>query len=169
MLNSELNLTRRIGCEFEMAVPLVGTGNGQDVQQSLARVLTANGLRAVARGYCRRPLPQGVQLAVEYDASIRGESQYRGVVWHSIEVKTRILNGIEDWETVVPKALAICRYMGARVNRSTGHHLNLDFPEVRQDPRVIRSLYNLVHRFEPVVYGLVGPVKTNRLIRSPHA
>ena len=63
--NAELNRSRRIGVEHEMTVPLVGTGTGTDVQRTLADVLTANGLRAIARGYSHSPLPDGVDLAVE--------------------------------------------------------------------------------------------------------
>lgn len=156
MLYSEINRSRRLGCEFEMCVPRVGRGNGSDVQQTIAEVLTANGIRAVARHYQHTPVPNGQDVAVEYDSSVRGESRYRAVSWHSVEIKTRILNGVPDWESVVPRTLAICRYLGARVNRSCGHHLHVDFPEARERPSVIRSLYNVVHRFEPVLYGLVA-------------
>lgn len=157
MLIAELNPYRRMGAEFEMTVPRLGSGNGSDVQRTLAQVLSANGVAAIARGYQHTPVPEGMDVAVESDASIRGESRYRGVAWHSVEVKTRILGGVEDWERVVPPMLAICAYMGARVNRSCGHHLHIAFPEARQRPTSIRSLYNLMHRFEPVVYGLVAP------------
>ncbi|HEX2973114.1 MAG TPA: amidoligase family protein [Tepidisphaeraceae bacterium] len=157
MLTAELNRTRRIGCEYEMTVPLVGTGSGRDVQETLARVLTANGIRAIARGYDHSLLPNGVDVAVEYDSSVQGESRWAGVQWYPVEIKTRILNGIDDWEQVVPKMLEICRYMGARVNTSTGHHIHLAFDEVNEQPRTVRSLWNVFHRFEPVIFGLVAP------------
>lgn len=157
MLFAELNPSRKLGAEFEMTVPRIGSGSGNDVQQSIASCLSTNGVRAVARSYQHSPVPADCDVAVEYDTSVRGESRFRGVSWHSVEVKTRILNGVADWEAVVPRTLEICRYLGARVNRSRGHHLHIGFPEATQRPAVIRSLYNLVHRFEPVLYGLVAP------------
>ena len=111
-LIAELNQNRRIGCEFEMSVALVGSGGGRDVQETLARVLTANGLRARARSYTNSPVPRGCALAVESDSSVSGRPEYQGISWHSVEIKTRILNGIDDWEAIVPKALDICRYLG---------------------------------------------------------
>jgi hypothetical protein len=157
VLIATVNRTRRIGCEYEATVPLVGTGSGHDVQRTLASVLSANGLRSIARGYSHDPLPPGADLAVEYDSSVQGETRYRGVTWHSIEIKTRVLTGIDDWERVVPKTLDIAQYMGARVNASTGHHVHLGLPEVIDRPRVIRSLTALVARAEPVIYGLLAP------------
>lgn len=155
MLVAELNKTRRIGCEFEMTVPRVGSGSGSDVQQTLANVLTANGVSAIARGYQHRLFSE--DIAVEYDISVRGESRWQGVTWFPIEVKTRIVEGTDDWDRIIPKTLEICRYLGARVNRSCGHHIHIDFPEARTNPTVIRSLYNLIHRFEPILYGLIAP------------
>lgn len=157
MLRAELNRHRQIGVEYEMTLPLVGTGNGTDIQRTLAEVLTSNGLPAIHRGYCHNGLPEGVDLAVEYDSSVQGENRYSGIRWYPVELKTRILNGYDDWERIVPKALEICRYMGARVNASCGHHVHLSFGEIRSDFTSIRSLYNLVHRVEPVIYGLVAP------------
>lgn len=157
---AELNRNRRMGCEFEMTVPIVGSGSGHDVQQTLATVLSANGVAAVARGYSHARITNA-DVAVEYDSSVRGESRYDGIRWHSVEVKTRILNGIDDWERIVPRTLDICRYMGARINRSCGHHIHVDFPEALSRPTKIRSLYNLTHRFEPVIYGLVAQSRQN--------
>jgi hypothetical protein len=71
---------RRIGVEFEMTIPLVGSGSGADVQNTLANVLTANGIRAISRGYSRRPLQPGIDVAVEFDSSVRGESKYDGIL-----------------------------------------------------------------------------------------
>lgn len=139
-----------------MTVPLVGRGSGEDVQSTLSSVLTANGIRAIVRGYNNSPLPDGVDVAVEYDSSVQGESRYAGIRWFPIEVKTRILNGVDDWEGIVPTTLDICRYMGARVNTSTGHHLHLSLDEFAENPRVIRSLWNLTHRFNDVIFGLVA-------------
>jgi len=156
MLVSELNRSRRIGTEFEFVLPQTGSGNGSDVRRTLAEVLTANGLPTVARGYSHRPVPVGAVLAVEYDGSVRGESRYRGINWQSVELKTKILDGIDDWASIVPKALKICKYLGGRVNISTGHHVHISMPEVRENPTAFRSLYNTLHRFEPIVYGLVA-------------
>ena len=157
MLIAELNRTRRLGVEFEFAIPQIGSGDGSDVRRILADILTQNGITAVARGYSHQPVPSGRDVAIEYDASVRGESQYRGIRWQQIEMKTRILHGLGDFESVVPKALAICRYLGGRVNSSTGMHVHVDLPEARIDPVVIRSLYNTLHRYEPILYGLVAP------------
>ena len=157
MLTAELNRTRRIGAEYEMTIPLVGRGSGTDVQHVLADVLTANGVRAVARGYDHSLLPPGVDVAVEYDTSVQGESRYAGITWLPVEIKTRVLNGVEDWERVVPRTLEIAKYLGARVNASTGHHLHLSLDEFTANPRVVRSLWNLMHRIEPVVFGFLAP------------
>jgi len=165
-LVAELNKTRRMGCEYEMTVPLVGTGSGNDIQRTLANVLSANGVRAMARGYSHELLPAGYDIAVEYDTSVQGESKYEGIHWYSIEIKTRILDGIDDWERVVPPTLEICRYMGARVNASCGHHIHLAFDEVQDDVGHVRSLWNLMHRFDEVIFGLVAPSRrTNSYCR----
>ena len=148
---------RRIGVEHEMAVPLVGSGTGADVQRTIAQVLSANELCAVYRGYSHQPLSQGVDLAVECDSSVRGQSEWQGVTWYPIEMKTRILTGIDEWERIVPKALQISSYMGARINRTCGHHVHLSFDEAKDDARNIRSLFNLFLRYEKVIYGLVAP------------
>src|SRR4051812_18880937 len=105
MLSAELNRSRRIGVEYEMTVPLVGTGSGNDVQRTLASVLTANGIRAVARSYSHELVPLGADVAVEFDTSVQGETRYEGISWNSVEIKSRILNGIDDWERIVPKML----------------------------------------------------------------
>ena len=46
MLIAELNRIRKIGCEFEMTCPLIGRGNGSDVQEVIAEVLGRNGITA---------------------------------------------------------------------------------------------------------------------------
>jgi hypothetical protein len=138
-----------------MTLPLVGNGDGGDVQRTLANVLTANGIPAIARSYSSDPVPAGMDVAVEHDSSIQGETRYHGIAWFSVEIKTRILDGIEDWEGVVPKMLDIARYMGARVNQSTGHHVHLSLPEVIERPKAILSLTSLVARID-VVEGQVA-------------
>ena len=157
MLVAELSRNRRLGVEFEVAVPQVGGGQSDDVRRTIAHVLSANGVPAVARGYSHREVPEGSDVAVEYDASVRGESKYQGIRWVSVEVKTRILTNLDDWEHVVPPMLDILRYLGARVNSSCGHHVHVELAEAKERPAVIRSLYNLIHRNEKVIYGLVPP------------
>lgn len=166
-LTAEINRLRRIGAEFEMTVPLVGTGTGRDVQATLAAVLSANGVRAICRGYDSSPLPPGVDVAVEYDSSISGESRWAGITWMPIECKTRIIDGLADYDNLVPRLLEICRYMGARVNASTGHHLHLAFEEVKQNPRVVRSLHNAWHRFQAPIFGLVAPSRRHSTYCRP--
>ena len=156
MLEATLS-TRRLGCEFEFTMPVVGAGSGRDVQAVLAQVLTANGLNSIARSYSHEPLPSGVDLAVETDSSVHGMDDLQGLQWAAIEMKTRILNGMEDFEHVVPQDLDIARYLGGRVNGSTGFHVHVDFPEARLSPAKIRSLYNIVARVEPILFALVPP------------
>lgn len=170
MLTADLNRTRRLGVEFEFAIPQIGVGSDGDVRRALAEILSQNGVAAVAREYSHHPVPPGRDVAVEYDASIRGESRFRGIRWHQIELKTRVLNGIDEWEQIVPKALEICRYLGGRVNSSTGHHIHIELAEASADPTVIRSLYNAVHRYEPLIFGVVAPsrVRSNYSVPLPN-
>ena len=137
------------------------------MRRILADILNQNGVSAVAREYSHRPVPPGRDVVVEYDASVRGESRYRGIRWQNIELKTRILNGMDDWEAVVPKALAICKYLGGRVNSSTGHHVHVELAEATHDPVVIRSLYNTIHRYEPLIFGLVAPSRLRNSYSMP--
>ena len=157
MLISELNMNRRMGAEFEMTVPLVGTGTGTDVQRVLAETLSANGIRAIHRGYSHSLLPHGVDVAVEYDSSVQGESRWQGIRWYSVEIKTRILSGISDWESIVPKTLAIASYLGGRVNKTCGAHQHVEVSEIKDRPRIIRSLHALHFKFQDVIFGLVAP------------
>ena len=156
-LVSSLNRTRTIGAEFEGYIILTGSGDARSAQESLAHALTENGIRAVARGYSHDPLPPGVQVAVEYDSSIVPEQRYRGIRWAQLEVKTSKLEGIDHWEAVVPQTLELLRYAGMRVNASCGHHVHLGFPELKSDPRVARSLWNLYHRHQETLTALVAP------------
>ena len=147
---------RTLGAEFEAAVPLVGQGTTLDVQRQIAGILSANGIRAGYRAYSHMPLPPETDIMVESDSSVHGESRLAGITWAALEVKTRILQGLADYERVVPKTLEVLRALNCKVNASTGHHLHVGFYEVNEDARVIRSLYNLVHRFEPVIFSLVS-------------
>ena len=78
----------------------------------------------------------------------------QGVSTASLEVKTRILNGVEDFSRVIPKALDIMRFAGARVNSTTGLHCHVSIPEAIENPRVIRSIYNLIRKYQYVLFGL---------------
>lgn len=157
---------RTLGGEFECCVPIVGNGSNLDVQRQIASILTSNGIRAGYRGYSHLPLPPNIDVMVETDASVRGESRYMGISWATLEVKTRILQGITEYEQIIPKTLEILRALNCKVNSSTGHHLHIGYPEARSDPNSIRSLYNLVHRFEPVILSLVAPSRRdNRYCR----
>ena len=158
---------RTIGTEFECAVPLVGQGTTLDVQRQIAGILTANGIRAGFRGYCHHPLPPDTDIMVESDASVHGESKFSAISFCPLEVKSRILQGLADYERIIPKTLEILRALNAKVNTSTGHHLHIGFYEVLDDARVIRSLYNLIHRFEPVIFSLVSPSRRDNSYCRP--
>ena len=167
MLSAGINRTRQIGCEYEMTVPLIGLGTGSEVQAVLASIFNANHIRAASRGYSRDPVPAHADVVVEHDSSVQGEKRYHGIIWHSIEIKTRILNGMDDWERVVPKVLEIAAYCGARVNASCGHHVHLGLPEVKESLRPVRSLTALVSRVEPVLFGLVSPSRRGNYYCAP--
>lgn len=161
MLVAELNRNRRLGCEWEFALPQLTSADSSDVRRVFAEILTANGLPAVARGYSHAPVPPGIDFCIEYDASVAGPSDIRGLKWATVEMKTRILTGMDDWERIVPKALAIARYLGGRVHASCGHHVHVELTEVRRDPTVIRSLVNVVQRYESIIHGLLAPSRRN--------
>jgi hypothetical protein len=156
-LVSSLNRVRKIGSEFEGYIILTGGTDPRAAQENLAYALSQNGLPAIARGYSHEPLPPGVKIAVEYDSSIVPEQRYRGIRWAQIEVKTCKLDGIDEWEAVVPPMLDLLRWAGLRVNHSTGHHLHLSFDEVEDRPRAVRSLWNLYHRHQDTIFHLVSP------------
>ncbi|MGC4033104.1 MAG: amidoligase family protein [Tepidisphaeraceae bacterium] len=155
-LVSSLNRSRKIGAEFEGYIILTGGNDPRAAQDALAHALSQNGIPSVARGYSHEPLPAGVKAAVEYDSSIQPEQRYRGIRWAQIEVKTAKLDGIDEWEAVVPPMLDLLRYAGLRVNASCGHHLHLSFDEVNDDPRNVRSLWNLYHRHQDTIFHLVS-------------
>jgi|GEM_PF-6597563 len=157
MLSADLNRTRRLGVELEFALCQLGGGDQNDVRRMLAEILTSNGVPAIARGYSHAPVPHGVDICVEYDASVRGESRYQNLRWIPVEMKTRVLCGMDDWERVVPRAIAIVHYLGARVNASCGFHCHVELPEAAERPHCIRSLYNVTHRIESLLYGLQPP------------
>ena len=155
-LISSLNRTRKIGSEYEGYIILTGAGDARSAQDSLAHALSENGIRAIARGYSKDPLPPGVKVAVEYDSSIEPEQRYRGIRWAQIEVKTAILT-LDEWEIIVPPMLELLRYAGLRVNHSTGHHLTLSFDEVEDQPQKVRSIWNLYHRHQDTLFHLCSP------------
>ncbi len=156
MLNAEINRTRLIGCEYEFVLPCTNGVGGSQIQQTLANIFTANGVRAAWRSYSHEPVPPGCDLMVETDSSVQGESRWAGIAWQAIEMKTRPLTYTE-WQRIVPKALAIASYMGGRVNASAGHHVHISLPEITTDPKALRSIYNVFHKFENVLFGMLAP------------
>ncbi len=148
---------RTLGCEWELAVPIIGAGGGNDVQETISNILNHNGIRSCSRGYSHAAVPSNCDIVVESDGSIQGEQRYQGVRWAQVEVKTRILQGMGDWESIVPRTLDILRYCGGRITPSCGHHVHVGLPEIASDPTHVRSLFNLIHRFEPTIFGLVAP------------
>ena len=162
-LTATLNRTRRIGVEYECAVPIIGAGGDNAVQETIAHILSQNGVRACWRGYSHEPVPPHCDVMIERDGSIQGEQRFAGVRWAQIELKTRILDGIDDWERVVPKTLEILAYCGARITSSCGHHVHLSFDEIKADPTRVRSLWNLFHRFDAVLFGLMAPSRRNNI------
>ena len=155
-----------IGVEIEAVVPIIGRGDNTDVQNLLAEVLTNQGIPSVSRSYCRQPIPSSYRLAVEHDASLRDESKYEGLRWSKIEVKTAPMEWSE-MERVLPPALEIIRYFGARVNGSCGLHVHHHLPEAMDRPQVVRNLQHLWWRFHPVIYGLLPPSRISNTYCHP--
>jgi hypothetical protein len=153
-LVADLNRERLLGVEHEFSAVCVGNGSGMDVQRSIAEVLSANGIASMARGYDHSPFSQ--DIAVEYDSSVHGTSEWRGVRHFPIELKTRPLT-YGDYERIVPNALKIAQYMGGRANHSCGYHVHVGLPEFKHNPRVARSLYNAAHRYQNVILACQPP------------
>lgn len=155
-LVAELNRDGRLlGVEHEFSAVCVGNGSGMDVQRSIAEVLSANGVRSVARGYSPTPFTEDV--AVEYDSSVSGSSEWLGVRHFPIELKTRPIT-YNEYERIVPTALRIATYMGGRAGHtSCGFHVHVGLPEFKHNPRVVRSLYNAAHRYQNVILGCQPP------------
>ena len=165
-LVAELDRTRKIGVEYECAIPIIGSGDGRSVQECIANILSENGIRACWRTYSHAPLEQGYDIAVESDSSITGEQGFRGVRWAQVEVKTRILDGIEDWERVVPRTLEIVRYCGGRITPSCGHHLHLSFDEVKRNVRHVRSFRHRRPVRKPTPNRLSNPLAGLRRVNQ---
>ncbi|MCK4658717.1 MAG: amidoligase family protein [Phycisphaerae bacterium] len=162
-----INPNRKIGIEIEVVVPIIGVGENRDVQRLLAEVLTNNGIQSSSRGYTRQPVPAGSKFAIEHDVSLRDESRYAGLRWSKIEAKTAPMTW-DEIEQVLPPALDIIKYVGARANYSCGLHVHHHLPEAEQRPEVVRNLQHLWWRFHPVMYGLVAPSrKSNQYCYAP--
>jgi hypothetical protein len=158
MLTAELNKTRKIGIEIEAVLPDTSGAGRYEVQRRLADIFTANGLPSVAREYSHEPVPPGKVLCVEHDSSLVGHSDgWSGLSFHQLEIKTKPLNGFDEFLAVIPKMVKLGAFLNLQVNRSTGLHVHLDTAQEVRNPRFIRSLLNLVYRFEPVIFGLVPP------------
>src|SRR6266404_7860078 len=138
-MEATINSNRKIGVEIEVVAPIIGRGSNLDVQQLLAGILTRHGIPSVARSYSHEPVPSGCKLAIEHDTSLHDESRYQGLVWSKIEVKTCPSTWAEI-EEMLPKALDIVAYVGARTNASCGLHVHHHLPEVLDRPEVVRNL-----------------------------
>ncbi len=159
---------RLIGIEIECVVPIIGSGENSDVQRLLAEVLTNQGIRSVARSYTQRAVPSGCKLAVEHDMSLQDESRYAGLRWSKIECKTMPM-AWREVEEVLPQALEIITYCGARVNFSCGLHVHHHLPEVVERPQVVRSLQHLWWRFHKLMYAVVAESRqSNTYCKPPH-
>lgn len=166
-MEATINRQRKMGIEIECVLPIIGRGSNEDVQSLLAQVLSNHGVQACSRGYTHRSLPADCRLAIEHDTSIRDESRYRGLTWSKIEAKTAPMLW-EEVERIMPQALDIIRYCGARTNASCGLHVHHHLPEAKDRPQVVKSLQHLWWRFHPVMFGLVAPSrKTNMYCRPP--
>ena len=165
-VESDINVNRKIGIEIEFVAPIIGRGSSHDVQELLAQVLSNHGIRSCSRGYTQQPLPSDCQLAVEHDASLRDESRYRGLSWSKLEVKTAPMLW-DEVERVLPPALEIIQYVGARINASCGLHVHHHLPEAEHKPQVVRNLQHLWWRFHRVMYGVVAPSRQTHLYCRP--
>jgi hypothetical protein len=157
---------RLLGVEIECVVPIIGRGEGIDVQQLLADVLNAQGIRAIARSYCHQPIPNGYTVSVEHDTSLRDEQRFAGLRWSKIEVKTAPVT-YRQFAEFFPTVLDVVNYFGARVNASCGFHVHHHLPEVIDRPQVVRSLQHLWWRFHSVMYGLVAPSRRSNQFCTP--
>lgn len=165
-MQSQVNLNRKIGVAIEVVAPIIGTGNNRDVQDLLAQVLSNHGIPSCSRGYTQQPLSPGCRLAVEHDASLHDESKYRGIAWSKLEIKTAPMLW-DEVEQVLPKALEIIQYIGARVNASCGLHVHHHLPEAENRPQVVRNLQHLWWRFHRVMYGVVAPSRHGNIYCCP--
>jgi hypothetical protein len=157
---------RLIGIEIECVLPIIGSGENQDVQALLASVLSSQGIPSISRSYTHRSIPTGCKMAIEHDVSLRDESKYAGLRWSKIEAKTMPMTWTEIEETL-PRALEIIRYCGARVNYSCGLHVHHHLPEVERNPEVVKSLWHLWWRYHKVIYALTAPSRLSNTYCFP--
>jgi hypothetical protein len=153
--HAAVNLTRPLGLEFEVLAPVTENKSRFEFQIALARILTSNGIPAIARGYSSAPMPFGFAAAVEFDDSLVPPQTYKGINWANLEIKTTKLAGLAQFDQVVPRMLEILKFLNCGTNTSTGLHVHLGVMREAQDPDFLRSFLNLVWRFEPVLYRLV--------------
>jgi hypothetical protein len=157
-MESSINASRTLGVEIEFVLPILSSqGSNLDVQQLVATVLSSERLPSVARSYSPQPVPSGHIFAVEHDSSLRDETRYGGTIkWAKLETKSRPLTWPE-FESVMPTALEVIRYLGARCNVSTGLHVHHGVPEIVNEPRIARNLSHFWWGYHRVLYGLVAP------------
>ena len=152
-----VNRTRPIGIEIECLVPVTERKSRHEVQQAIARILTANGIPSVARGYSSAPVPPGITCCVEFDESLSPPQMYKGMLFANLEVKTKKLAGLDEFDQIVSRLLDILKFLNCMTNGTTGTHVSLDVSHEMQKGHFLRSALNLFYRFEPLVYGLVAP------------
>ncbi|HRY71327.1 MAG TPA: amidoligase family protein [Phycisphaerae bacterium] len=158
---------RRMGLELEFVVPVIGTGETRDVQELLARILTNQGIPSHVRPYSHAMIPVGFDLCVEHDSSLTGDTRYSGITWAQVEVKTRPMT-YPEVARVLPPALDVIRYLGARITTSCGFHVHHDLSEIVERPQIARNLQHLWWRYHRVMYGMVAPSRhNNRYCRPP--
>ena len=109
-LVADLSDSRRtFGVEIEMMVP--SQAERRQAQDHIAAILNSNGLPSISRGYSSRPLPSGIALGVEYDASIQPPpvivegQRVTGIAFAQIELKTKTLTSVDEFEATIPKAV----------------------------------------------------------------
>ena len=106
------SISRGFGIEVEMALP--SHAQRQHVQQTLASILSSNGLPAISRTYSNSPVPTSIVLVVEYDSSIGAPPvvvegrRINNVSFAQIEIKTTIIRSPEEFERILPVAIGIC-------------------------------------------------------------
>ena len=129
------SLSRGFGIEVEMVLPV--HGSREQVQHMLATILSNNGLPSIARPYDQAPLPDDFVLGVEFDISITPPAvviegkRISGIDFAQIELKTKILHSVDEFERIVPLALGICKSLGGKT--SGGLHCHVGTDEINAD------------------------------------
>lgn len=155
-MEANINRDRKIGIEVEFVLPIVGNGSNIDVQRLVATVLSREGLPSVAREYSHAPVPEFTFFCIEHDGSLRDEQRFQGIRWAHLELKTAPMTWGE-LERILPKALEIVSYLGARCNPSTGFHVHHHLPEIIERPQISKSLQHFWWAYHKILYGMIAP------------